>query len=140
MIRGKQIAIKGQKLITNIGFTTPLPCLLDEGKLFGDDFKEKTPPPLPHTATCTCQLDNVLHRSYEWFHEKEKTGETYETDLGMLSRAEFRYYKFQLVANHPEADDVLKSEYRDLTLHIAVSPPFKTKVLNHIHSAQNSRR
>ncbi len=125
IVRGKQISIRGQKLTTPINRDTPLACLLDEGKAFGEDFKEKEPPGIPHNEKCKCELVSTLHRSHDWFNEKNKPAETFQTDLGELTRNEYRYYKFSLIIHHPEASEELRADYRELAEGISVDDKIK---------------
>lgn len=131
IVRGKQISISGQKLTTPINRDTPLICLLDEGKSYGEDFKEKAPPELPHNENCKCELLPTLHRSHDWFNEKKKPVETFETDLGELTRNEYRYYKFSLIIHHPEADEELRADYVELAEGISVSENIKDMIRSH---------
>jgi hypothetical protein len=135
IVQGKQISINGQKVTTEIGITTPLPCLLEEGKIFGENFKDKTPPSLPHTVNCTCRLISVLHRSHDWFNEISKEEESFATDLGNLDRMYFRFYKYLLISNHPDADERTKKEYQELADGMNVVQQSKTKALDHIRLA-----
>lgn len=129
IVQGKQISFAGQKLTTPITAQTPLECLLDEGKTFGEDFKDKTPPHLPHGAGCQCKLEISVNRSRDWFDEKsKKSEEKIESDLGGLSRNEYRYYKYAILASHPEADDSVRSDYLDLMKNISVSDRFRESV------------
>ncbi len=131
IVRGKQISISGQKLATPINKNTPLVCLLDEGKSFGEDFKEKTPPGLPHNENCRCELVPTLHRSHDWFNQKNKPVETFQTDLGELTRNEYRYYKYSLIIHHPDADEELRADYRELAEGITVSADIKEMLRLH---------
>ncbi len=131
-MRGKQISITGEKLIAAISLETPLRCLLDDGKTFGDDYKLKEPPQLPHTENCQCQLQPVVHRSEEWFATKRGTADYELTDLGRLDKNEYRYYKYWLIAHHADADESTRREYWDLADIISVSADFKERVNRHL--------
>jgi hypothetical protein len=135
IVRGKQISISGQKITTMITKETPLACIFDEGKLFGDDFKEKTPPSLPHSENCKCKLVSTLHRSHDWFNEKQKPVESFKTDLGELTRNEFRYYKYSLILHHRDAEEEDCAVYKELVEGISVNRDFKEKVRSHLSSA-----
>ena len=131
IVRGKQISISGQKITTPINRETPLACLLDEGKSFGEDFKVKEPPELPHNEHCKCELISTLHRSHDWFNEKNKPAETFPTDLGELTRNEYRFYKYSLIIHHPEASEELRADYRELAEGISVGDNIKKMVRAH---------
>ncbi|MBU2515040.1 hypothetical protein KJ966_27285 [bacterium] len=129
IVYGKQISFTGQKLVTPISVETPLVCLLDEGKIYGEDFKEKTPPDLPHNEHCQCRLEISINRSRDWFSEKKKVMEDcINSDLGELSRTEYRYYKYALLAHHKEADEQTRKEYKELQENISISDEFKERV------------
>ncbi len=129
IIYGKQISFSGQKLVTLISVETPLACLLDEGKVFGEDFKDKTPPDLPHNEHCQCRMEVSVNRSRDWFSEKKKAvEESVNSDLGELSRNEYRYYKYALLAQHKEADEQTRAEYAELADHVSISEGFKERV------------
>ncbi len=133
IVQGKQISFTGQKLITPITAQTPLNCLLDEGKTYGEDFKDKTPPQLPHCEGCQCKLEISVNRSRDWFDEKsKKSGEEIDTDLGKLSRNEYRFYKYAILSNHPDADDSVRSDFEDLMNNVSVSDQFKDRVRNQL--------
>ncbi len=137
IVRGKQISIRGQKLITPITKTTPLPCLIDEGRTFGEDFKEKTPLNLPHCEECTCELVPIFRRSHDWFNQKGESVEMFKTELGELNRNEFRYCKYSLIINHSDANDNLRIEYRELLEKITVSDAFKQQVQTYLSSTSS---
>ncbi len=138
IIRGKQISIVGQTLTAVISNTAALACLLDDGKSFGEDYKEKEPPKLPHSDDCQCELVNVNYRSEDWFNVKSKDTTFRQTDLGELEKKDFRFYKYMLIANHKDADEHIKNEYLELAEFISVSEDFKSQVLQQIQK-QRSR-
>lgn len=134
IVQGKQISIRGQKISSPVNRSTPLPCLLDEGRSFGEDFKDKTPPELPHNERCRCELVQVSHRSHDWFNDKNALQEQFDTDLGSLERKEFRYYKYMLISMHPDADETTRSDYQELARGISISPGFEETVVQHLKS------
>lgn len=132
IVHGKQIPIRGQKISTFLSRDTPLKCLLDDDKSFGDDFKDKTPPTLPHETGCQCEMKPVIHRSHDWFNSKVKQTEKFVTDLGELDRNEFRFFKFKLIVEHKEVNEELKEQYQDLLENISVSEDFKSRIAKYV--------
>lgn len=133
IVRGKQISIRGQKLTAHISRQTDLQCLLDDGRKFGEDFKDKAPPQLPHSDSCQCSMENIVQHSHEIFQSKKTTApETHQTDLGSLTDKEYRYYKYTLIANHPDADESTREDYKDLADHVPVDDSFKKRVEKHL--------
>ena len=47
--------------------TTPLVCLEADGQKFGQQFKEKSPPELPHINGCRCQIVQIYYTSSDVF-------------------------------------------------------------------------
>lgn len=99
----KSISIRGQRIICEIGKTTPLACLLDDNQSYGSDFNIKEPPELPHQEGCQCQLINLNINSLEFFASNKKGEESRRTDLGPLNKKEFRFYKYTLIICHPDS-------------------------------------
>lgn len=135
VIQGKRIAIRGQKISTPLERSTPLPCLLDDGKRYGDDFKDKTPPELPHAEGCRCELTEVVLHSHDLFNEKaskKKPKESFTTDLGELDRDTYRYYKYLLISNHQDSEETVQKEYADLAENIPIPEPLQEKIRNQI--------
>lgn len=135
VIYAKQIPVRGDKLSTPISKSTPLVCLLAEGKVYGEDFKDKEAPTLPHGEGCQCTLDIFVKRSHDWLNETEEEEGNYKTDIGMLSKDEFRYYKYMLIAHHPDADEQTHQDYLDLIADFKIAQEFKAKVNNHLSLA-----
>lgn len=129
-MRAKQIPIRGQKLTTPIAPDTPLDCLLDEGKIFGEDFKDKSLPELPHGENCQCELTGVIRQSHDWFNNPPEKDEKITTDLGRLERNEYRYYKYMLIAHHQDSEDADRQTYVDLAENVSVAEDFKERVAN----------
>ena len=131
ILQGKQISIRGQKISTPLNKSNPLPCLLDDGRSFGADFKEKEVPKLPHTEGCQCQISEIVQRSHELFNEKgknKKIQETLTTDIGELGRDEYRYYKYLLIANHKDANEQIQSDYAELAANVMISEAAKERI------------
>lgn len=130
--RGKQLAIKGDQLITPINRATPLACLLDDSKIFGPDYHDKTPPSLPHEEGCQCELTPNYRRSDDIFHRSAADEKQHQSDLGLLTSKELRFYKYQLIAHHAQAEGKRKQEYLTLAQGIAISEDFKNQTINHL--------
>ena len=106
--------------------------MLDDGKKYGADYKEKSPPPLPHGENCQCRLEDMIFQSREWFQAKNTDIANFQTDLGELEKNKFRYYKYQLITDHNEADEAIKLEYRELANYISINPEFKRHIADHL--------
>lgn len=133
IIHGKQITIRGQQIRTPLERSTPLACLLDDGKRYGDDFKDKHPPELPHAEGCQCGLTEMVQHSHDLFNEKKnrKTPqETFSTNLGELNRDEYRLYKYILISNHKDADENIRKDFAELAEQITVPEEVKEKFLD----------
>ena len=124
----RTIAIRGKRLSTPISIHTPLPCLLDDGRHFGEDYQEKREPELPHTKACRCNLWEFYDNSGDWFLEKRSAEPSAVSDLGELSAQKWRYYKYQLIANHRDASADRKREFLELSAYIEVDSGFKDTV------------
>ena len=137
----KYISIRGQQLVTDINRNTPLLCLLEEGKKFGEDFQEKGDPELPHGDDCQCELKAVNHSSADWFLEKNKQHKIDSSDLGMLTKAEKRYYKYILISRHPDTSEAHKVDYQQLTEQVSpVSEAFRMEVEAHLKNKLTSNQ
>lgn len=124
----RQISIAGYQLITEITLKTPLLCLLADGKKYGSDFREKEPPQLPHCDGCQCKLEEYSAGSRELFDRKAKRDETCNSDFGPLLWSEARYYKYQLLAAHPELSQEEKDSFSELAQKLDISKKFKKQV------------
>ena len=137
MDRGRQITIRGTKLTTELAHNTPLPCLLDDGKIYGTDHKEKHPPQLPHLEGCSCATADISLDTIKLFTDKEKGEQTFPTDLGEVTGTELRYYKYSLIAKHEDTPEVEAKSYSELAKEMAVSEEFKQKVETHLNDSRN---
>ncbi|MBT4288135.1 MAG: hypothetical protein HOD92_12435 [Deltaproteobacteria bacterium] len=136
----KFVSIRGQQLVTEINQNTPLLCLLEEGKKFGEDFQEKENPELPHGDDCECELKEVNHSSADWFLDKNKQQKTEYTDLGILTNAEKRYYKFILISQHPNTPEGERGEYQQMAEQVfPISEAFRMEVKAHLKEELNSQ-
>ena len=131
VLTGKRISIRGKKLVTPLSYETPLECLLADNINFGEDFKVKEEPTLPHNEHCRCELISLNLDTQEWFQEKpEKSGS--QIDLEHLTAPDRRYFKYMLIASHPDASQDLKDRYEELIKGIEVDPKVQDKVAEHI--------
>ncbi len=129
----KYISIRGQHLETDIAKNTPLICLLSDGKNFGEDYHDKESPDVPHCDNCQCELIDVNHNSAEWFLDKNKQKKSEFTDLGTLTKAEKRYYKYILIAQHTEISKKQQIEYLGMAEQVQpVSEAFRMEVEAHL--------
>lgn len=132
----KSIAIRGHRVLSEISKETPLECLLADAQGYGEDFNLKELPQLPHTEGCNCQLINLNINSSEFFADDGKKDQTRQTDLGPLSRQEFRYYKYTLMISHPDITPADQTNYLNLLQAIPISEAFKTEVSAHLKLSQ----
>jgi len=126
--RGKAISIKGQQLRAHLGPNCPLACLFEDGKLFGPDYHDKTPPPLPHGPGCECSLQPNYRRADEIFQNKNSLNKPVHTEMGDLSPSELRYYKYLLIARHPDASKEQKEEYQELASRVEVDAAGRARI------------
>ena len=59
--------IEAIELKTYIDWDTPVPCLESDGTRYGRQFKQKTPPDLPHEQGCRCETTKLFYTSKEVF-------------------------------------------------------------------------
>ena len=141
VLREKQTLIRGVQLRTPLYLDTPLACLLANRKKFGEDFKEKEPPSLPHSEGCQCQLVDYEARSREWFEKSKANPNEFETDLGKLSEQESRYYCFSLILNREaELKDDEKQIFTECLEGVKVSSDFKKTVAEHLSNPQKANQ
>ncbi len=132
VLPGKQIAIIGRKLETPLGVDIPYLCLMEDGRKFGDGFRDKQEPELPHSDACQCQFSSFVQRNYDIFTKNPPLDPPRISDLGELARSEARYYKYTLIANHPDATDEDRKSYIDLAEQVEVDAEFCQKVKQHL--------
>lgn len=130
---GKQIAIIGRKLETPLSKDTPYDCLLADGYKFGDGFKEKEEPNLPHNDNCHCEFKSFVKRNYDIFTEDPIPEPPHASDLGELDPTEARYYKYVLIANHANATEEDRASYAELAEQVDVEPEFRKRVATHLN-------
>ena len=55
------------ELKTYLDWDTPVSCLESDGTRYGQQFKKKTPPDLPHEQGCRCETTKLFYTSEEVF-------------------------------------------------------------------------
>ena len=60
--------IEAIELKTYLDWDTPVSCLESDGTRFGRQFKQKTPPDLPHEKGCRCETTKLFYTSEEVFN------------------------------------------------------------------------
>ena len=79
---------------------TPLVCLKEDGQKFGQQFKEKTPPELPHTVGCRCQVVQIYYTSSDVFQGENQENLTKPSSLGNLKAGDARILKQLLIQSY----------------------------------------
>ena len=59
--------IEAIELKTYLDWDTPVSCLESDGTRYGRQFKQKTPPDLPHEKGCRCETTKLFYTSEEVF-------------------------------------------------------------------------
>ena len=59
--------IEAIELKTYLDWDTPVSCLESDGTRYGRQFKQKTPPELPHEHGCRCETTKLFYTSEEVF-------------------------------------------------------------------------
>lgn len=132
----KTISIQGKRLRTPISVETPLPCLLEDDLSFGEDYRNKREPALPHAKGCRCVLSEFRRSSGDCFAKSSPAESGRDADPGSLSHDERRYFKYRLIANHRDASAKQREEYGELSERIAVDSEFKKRVSDMMAAAQ----
>ena len=60
--------IEAIELKTYLDWDTPVSCLESDGRRYGRQFKQKTPPELPHEQGCRCETTKLFYTSEEVFN------------------------------------------------------------------------
>ena len=128
----KTISIRGKKLQTPVSIDTPLSCLLDDNCSFGEDYRNKKEPDLPHTEKCQCTFLKFHRNSGDCFLKDHPIEPRKASDLGLLLPHEQRYYKYLLIANHKDASTSQREEFSELSERIEVNENFKKRVFGKI--------
>ena len=59
--------IEAIELKTYLDWDTPVSCLESDGTRYGRQFKQKTPPSLPHEQGCKCETTKLFYTSEDVF-------------------------------------------------------------------------
>ena len=59
--------IEAIELKTSLDWDTPVSCLESDGTRYGRQFKQKTPPDLPHEKGCRCETTKLFYTSEDVF-------------------------------------------------------------------------
>ena len=59
--------IEAIELKTYLDWDTPVSCLENDGTRYGRQFKQKTPPDLPHVQGCRCETTKLFYTSEDVF-------------------------------------------------------------------------
>ena len=59
--------IEAIELKTYLDWDTPVSCLESDGTRYGRQFKQKTPPDLPHEKGCRCETTKLFYTSEDVF-------------------------------------------------------------------------
>ncbi len=81
-------AISGSEIQTFLSVDTPLECLQHDGLRFGDSFRLKVAPPLPHQGDCRCKVVDLSYTSTEVFDGALRENSFRETAIGVLNYKE----------------------------------------------------
>ena len=133
--RGKAISIRGERISTGLSLQTPLVCLLDDGKNYGEDYQIKEPPQLPHNELCDCILERIHHREEEWFQEKLPSDWRKEFDYQNPAPAHRRFLKYYLIANHSEGTESIIKDYQELLKNSPLDLEVQKQIIDSIHQS-----
>ena len=85
--------IEAIELQTFLAWDTPRPCLESDGIRYGKQFKQKTPPELPHVPGCKCEAIKLFYTSDDVFQgtspvlkHKSELGDLCTKDALLLKR------------------------------------------------------
>ena len=59
--------IEAIEMKTYLDWDTPVSCLESDGTRYGRQFKQKTPPDLPHEQGCRCETTKLFYTSEDVF-------------------------------------------------------------------------
>ena len=88
--------IGGFEIQTMLDSTTPLECLQHDGLRYGESFRLKTAPPLPHNAQCTCKAIPLSYSSAEIFEGALRKNSMRQSAMGVLTAQEAMLLKEML--------------------------------------------
>ncbi len=76
--------IEAIELQTYLDWDTPVSCLESDGIRYGKQFKQKTPPELPHEHGCRCEATKLFYTSEDVFQGTSPISK-HKSALGELS-------------------------------------------------------
>ena len=79
---------------------TPLVCLKQDGQKFGQQFKEKSPPELPHINGCRCQIVQIYYISSDVFQGESQENLSKPSSLGNINAGDARILKQLLLQSY----------------------------------------
>ncbi|MBF0280207.1 MAG: hypothetical protein HQM13_20575 [SAR324 cluster bacterium] len=94
--------IHGFEIQTMLSSATPLECLRHDGLRFGESFRLKVSPPLPHNQQCQCQVVSLSYTSTEVFDGALRNNSERATAIGSLSYKEAHLLKEMLKTLHSD--------------------------------------
>ncbi len=95
-------AISGFEIQTMLSLDTPLECLRHDGLRFGESFRLKVSPPLPHNEHCQCKVVNLSYTSSEIFEGALRNNSLRETSIGTLEHQEAYILREMLTNLHAQ--------------------------------------
>lgn len=93
-------SIEGHELRTFLDIDTPLECLRDDGVRYGQSFRLKNMPPIPHNQQCRCQTVPLSYTSSEVFQGALRDKSPRQTTLGELEAHDAQLLKSMLMGLH----------------------------------------
>ena len=110
-IERSETSVSGFEIQTPLSAETPLECLRHDGLRFGESFRLKTAPPLPHNEHCQCKIVNLSYTSTEVFEGALRHHSIRETTMGTLDHKEASLLREMLKNLHPQLPNDFE-EYR----------------------------
>ncbi len=133
--------LQASELQAMLDWDTPLPCLKEDGLKFGNKFKNKIPPKLPHTEGCRCQIIEIYYTSAEVFQGGLNEERTHPSALGPLKGNDANLLKLMLLGVHEAPKGIEFREFLDaykIEQHAKQFPQnaigLVEKAFNHFHS------
>lgn len=105
--------IQASELQTVLDWHTPLQCLQEDGLKFGNKFKKKVPPKLPHTEGCCCQIIEIYYTSAEVFQGGLNEQKKHPSALGQLNGKDAHHLKQMLLGVHEAPEGIEFREFLD---------------------------
>ncbi|MBF0287977.1 MAG: hypothetical protein HQM14_09175 [SAR324 cluster bacterium] len=111
-------AINGFEVQTFLSVETPLECLQYDGLRFGESFRLKMPPPLPHQDNCQCKVVDLSYTSTEVFDGALRENSFRDTAIGVLNYKEASILKEMLKNLHAEIPENFETYCEQLELDV----------------------